>query len=89
MIFRGLAMRALLPGGALGAVLITSVLFGVMHIGNLFGGADLTYTLVQVLASVLGAVGLGAIRVRTNTIWGLIQRIFDLGLTLISLTPVE
>lgn len=72
MIFRGLAMRALLPGGALRAVLITSLLFGVMHIGNLFGGADLTYTLVQVLASVMGAIGLGAIRVRTNTVWGLI-----------------
>lgn len=72
MIFRGLAMRALLPGGALRAVLITSVLFGVLHIGNLFGGADLTYTLVQVLASALGAFGLGAIRVRTNTVWGLV-----------------
>lgn len=72
MIFRGLAMRALLPGGALRAVLITSLLFGVMHIGNLFGGADLTYTLVQVLASVMGAIGLGAIRVRTKTVWGLI-----------------
>lgn len=72
MVFRGLAMRALLPGGALKAVLISSLLFGVMHIGNLFGGADLTYTLVQVLASAMGAVGLGAIRVRTNSIWGLI-----------------
>lgn len=72
MIFRGLAMRALLPGGALRAVIITSILFGLMHLGNLFGGADLAYTLVQVLASTLGAVGLGAIRVRTNTIWGLV-----------------
>ncbi|MDF2627300.1 MAG: abortive infection protein [Symbiobacteriaceae bacterium] len=72
MIFRGLAMRALLPGGALRAVLITSVLFGVMHFGNLFGGADLTYTVVQVIASILGAVGLGAIRVRTKTTWGLV-----------------
>ncbi len=72
MIFRGLAMRALLPTGTFRAVLITSVLFGLMHIGNLFGGADLTYTLVQVLASVFGAFGLGAIRVRTNTVWGLV-----------------
>ncbi|HLO01811.1 MAG TPA: CPBP family intramembrane glutamic endopeptidase, partial [Symbiobacteriaceae bacterium] len=72
MIFRGFAMRALLPGGQLRAVLITATLFGVMHIGNLFGGADLTYTLVQVLASILGGVGAGAIRVRTGTVWGLI-----------------
>jgi uncharacterized protein len=72
LVFRGLAMRALLPGGRLRAVMLTSVLFGVMHIGNLFGGADLTYTLVQVLASFLGAIVLGAIRLRTNTIWGLI-----------------
>lgn len=72
MIFRGLAMRALLPGGALRAVIITSVLFGVMHFGNLFGGADLTYTVVQVIASSFGAMGLGAIRVRTNTTWGLV-----------------
>lgn len=72
MIFRGLAMRALLPGGALRAVVITSVLFGVMHFGNLFGGANLTYTVVQVIASILGAVGLGAIRIRTNTAWGLV-----------------
>lgn len=51
------------------SVLCSSVIFGVLHIGNLFSGAGLIVTLIQVVyATVLGIL-FAAIYVRTRNIW--------------------
>jgi hypothetical protein len=71
-IFRGLLLRALAPGGVLQAVLISAALFGGIHANSLLVGRDPLFVLAQIIASVLAGIGIGALRVRTNTIWPLI-----------------
>jgi hypothetical protein len=71
-IFRGLLLRALAPRGVLHAVLVSALLFGVIHANSLLVGRDPLFVLAQIIASVLGGIGIGALRVRTNTIWPLI-----------------
>jgi membrane protease YdiL (CAAX protease family) len=68
-IWRGIIMRALLPKGVLPAVFWSSFLFGIVHFGTIFLGANPAYSLLQVVASLLGGVPLAAIRLRTNSIW--------------------
>jgi len=67
-IFRGILIRAFRPQGVMKAVLISAALFGVIHVNSLFVGRDPIFVLAQVVASFLGAIGLGALRVRTNTL---------------------
>jgi hypothetical protein len=71
-IFRGLLLRALAPRGVLQAVLLSAVLFGVIHANSLLVGRDSVFVLSQMIGSTLGGIGIGALRVRTNTIWPLI-----------------
>ena len=42
--FRGLILEALEVKGIKKAILISSVIFGVTHLGNLIGGANVLYT---------------------------------------------
>lgn len=71
-IFRGILIRAFRPQGVMKAVLISAALFGVIHVNSLFVGRDPIFVLAQVVASFLGAIGLGALRIRTNTLVPLI-----------------
>jgi len=55
--FRGIIINLLNRKGAKKAILISSVIFGVTHIGNVAGGATLSLTLVQIVfAFVFGIV---------------------------------
>jgi len=67
-IFRGILIRAFRPQGVMKAVLISAALFGVIHVNSLLVGRDPIFVLSQVVASFLGAIGLGALSVRTNTL---------------------
>lgn len=53
IIVRGIFLRILLPKGRAYAVLMSSVIFGFMHLGNLLVGADLGSTLTQVVYATL------------------------------------
>lgn len=67
-IFRGILLSVFRPQGVMKAVLISAALFGVIHINSLFVGRDPVFVLAQIAASFLGAIGLGALRVRMNTV---------------------
>lgn len=55
VIFRGLLFRAMLPSGKKMAILVSSLTFGVGHIVNLFLGAELLSTALQLVhASAIG-----------------------------------
>jgi membrane protease YdiL (CAAX protease family) len=71
-IFRGVLLRAFMPRGTMQAVLISAVLFGVIHVNSFLVGRDPLFAVSQIIASFLGAIGLGALRVRMNTIVPLI-----------------
>lgn len=70
--FRGVLLKALEPRGVMYAVLVSSALFGLMHLGNLALGAPWQGVLLQVLFSGMGGVGFAAIRIRTNSLWPVI-----------------
>ena len=52
IIFRGFLFRALTKHGINNAVLISNIIFGIGHILNLFCGAELISTLVQIIYSI-------------------------------------
>jgi membrane protease YdiL (CAAX protease family) len=55
--FRGLILQALAPAGLWRAAVLSSAVFGVMHLLNLLYGADLVATLLQTASAT--ALGLG------------------------------
>jgi uncharacterized protein len=71
-IFRGVLLRALMPRGVMQAVVISALLFGVIHANSLLVGRDPVFVGAQILASFLGAIGLAALRLRLNSIWPLV-----------------
>lgn len=55
VIFRGLLFRAMLPSGKTAAIIVSSLTFGMGHIVNLFLGAELLSTALQLVhASAIG-----------------------------------
>lgn len=67
-IFRGVLLRTFMPRSTMQAVFISAVLFGIIHINSFLVGRDPLFVVSQIIASFLGAIGLGALRIRTNTI---------------------
>ncbi|MGL5852921.1 MAG: lysostaphin resistance A-like protein, partial [Phycicoccus sp.] len=58
--------------GALRAVVVSSLLFGLVHFNNLIGGGNLAPTSSQVIYATFMGIGFAAVLVRTNTIWPLV-----------------
>jgi uncharacterized protein len=67
-LFRGLILNMLLPKGIWKAVLLSSLLFGSMHILNVFAGFPLTSELIQVFSALGFGMFLAAVRLRTNSL---------------------
>lgn len=67
-IFRGVLLRTFKPRGAMQAVFISAALFGIIHVNSFLVGRDPLFVVSQIIASFLGAIGLGALRIRMNTI---------------------
>ena len=67
-IFRGVLLRTFMPRGTMQAVLISAALFAIIHVNSFLVGRDPLFVVSQIIASFLGAIGLGALRIRTNTI---------------------
>lgn len=70
--FRGMILRALLIRGPWQAVIISSLLFGMLHLLNVAGGANLAATLLQVVYAVAIGLMYAALALRTQTILPLI-----------------
>lgn len=69
---RGVLLRVLAPRGVLAAVLISSALFGAMHLSNLVFRGNPALVGAQAFGAACFGVGYAALRLRTNTIWPLL-----------------
>jgi membrane protease YdiL (CAAX protease family) len=72
VLFRGVVLTQLRErfARARTAVLVMAGLFGAIHLTNApLAGADTTFALVQSAFAFLGAVGMGAVVVRTGSLW--------------------
>jgi membrane protease YdiL (CAAX protease family) len=68
--FRGLILQALIPTGILRAVLLSSLLFGLLHLLNSVGGIwDPSFTLVDTFAAFGIGIVFSALVIRAGTIW--------------------
>jgi membrane protease YdiL (CAAX protease family) len=65
---RGIIMRVLRPGGTTRAIFFSSLLFGLLHLGNVLYRNPFI-VLAQAVGACCFGVAIGALRVRTNTIW--------------------
>lgn len=70
--FRGMILQALLIRGPWQAVIISSLLFGMMHLLNVAAGANLAVTLLQIVYAVAIGMMYAALALRTQTIIPLI-----------------
>ena len=68
---RGLLLRVLRPTGPLRAVLISALLFALLHTTN-FLFRNPAIVLAQMVGAFCFGVAFGALRLRTNTIWFLV-----------------
>lgn len=85
---RGVLIRILVPSGILRAVFISSLLFGLLHLGNLvIRGGNPAISVAQAVGAFSFGVGFAALRIRTWTIWPLIalHMVHDLVLNTMSL----
>lgn len=67
--FRGVVLALLRPSGIRAAIIGSAALFGVLHLGNLAGGADPAGTLLQALFAVLFGVIAAELAVLTGSLW--------------------
>jgi membrane protease YdiL (CAAX protease family) len=90
-LFRGLVLQTLLPKGVLRALLLSSLIFALLHVGNLFAGLFWGYVVEQVLFAFAIGLAFAVMRVRTGSIWpGIILHSLNdfAALTLISVTGI-
>jgi len=71
-IFRGVLLRTFMSRGTMQAVLISAAMFAIIHVNSFLVGRDPMFVVSQIIASFLGAIGLGALRIRMNSIMPLI-----------------
>lgn len=72
------------------SIIVSGIIFGLIHLGNFFGGQNLVTTITQILnASAVGIV-LGLIYYKTKNIWSviIIHGLWDFSLFLGDLIPV-
>ena len=69
---RGILLRVLQPRSVLSAVLISSLLFGVMHLSNVMFRSSPALVVAQAIGAACFGVGFAALRLRTGTIWPLL-----------------
>lgn len=69
VVFRGMVLGVLAPSGRTRAIWLGALLFGLAHSANLLVRSNPFLVLAQMVGAASSAVGLGALRFRTNTIW--------------------
>lgn len=68
-IYRGVILDLLRPKGVWTAVLLSSLLFGLVHLSNIALRGNPGLIALQALGAATGGVGMAAIRVRTRSVW--------------------
>ncbi len=71
-LWRGVVLRILRPLGPTRGVLLMAALFGLSHLSNLAVRSNPAIVLSQVVGAFCFGVGMGALRLRTNTVWFLV-----------------
>ena len=71
-IFRGVLVKGFLRFGMLATLVVPSILFGLIHLGNIPGGGDILFGVFQVLWAIAGGVALTAMRLRNGSIYPVI-----------------
>jgi membrane protease YdiL (CAAX protease family) len=71
-LWRGVVLRILRPLGPTRGVLLMAALFGLSHLSNLAVRSNPAIVLSQVIGAFCFGVGMGALRLRTNTVWFLV-----------------
>lgn len=70
-LWRGVALRGLMPSGAVTAVVISGLVFGASHIANvLVRNPAIVFS--QMIGAACFGIAMGALRLRTNSIWPVI-----------------
>lgn len=90
--FRGILFRAVAARRRLWpALLLTSVIFGSMHVLNGFTYGDLTQSSVQAVAATMTGLFLGALLIRTGSIWPSIamHMLWNFGLLLVTFEAAQ
>lgn len=70
--FRGLVLDRLRPAGATRAVLLAALLFGLVHLGNVFIRPSVALVVAQAVGAFCFGVAYGALRLHLASIWPLI-----------------
>jgi len=70
--FRGLVLGQLRPSGATRAVLLSALLFGLVHLGNVFVRPSVALVAAQAVGAFCFGVAYGALRLRLESLWPLI-----------------
>lgn len=68
ILFRSFLMKAIMNKSTKAAFLFQSIIFGIIHITNLFGGADIIATILQVIYAVSFALMCSLFYYKTNNI---------------------
>lgn len=68
-LLRGVVLRALLPSGVMRAAILSSLIFGIAHLTNIFQGRDATSTIVQAVYATFIGIGFAGPRLYAGTIW--------------------
>jgi uncharacterized protein len=87
VMFRGVWLRGLFRSyGIWVAILGSSVLFGAMHVLNVFLTGDLRGAVIQAVAAFLSGVFLAAVRLRTGSLWTgiILHGLWDAGTFLVA-----
>jgi membrane protease YdiL (CAAX protease family) len=87
VMFRGVWLRGLFRSyGIWVAILGSSVLFGAMHVLNVFLTGDLRGAVLQAVAAFLSGVFLAAVRLRTGSLWTgiILHGLWDAGTFLVA-----
>ncbi len=70
--FRGIAYQFLLGKGRKTAIIASSIIFGVLHLANAFGGKNPVYLVLQMFFAFLVGIVLSQLVSITNSLWILI-----------------
>jgi len=72
-LFRGILLKgASTRFSILGAVMVSSVIFGLMHIVNFIDGQPLPETVIQIIHAAIGGFMYGMLRLRIGALWPVI-----------------
>lgn len=69
VIFRGVIVKGLLRYGVVITLIVPSVVFGLIHLGNVFGGGDVKFAIFQVVWAIAAGIALTALRLRNGSLY--------------------